>query len=193
VITASQPQRCRRRGVGSVPEGDRGAQTLGRRLAIAVPRPLRIIRVQWRLGAEPSAIPRPSPRRAARRRPDRPAVGWFERDEPPWLRCCTTSAPPRSSPPAPGYRSTSTPATRTPEQRLRDDREQRSASTTPWSAACLPGAEPAQRIAIAHRAPPRRRLDGLRGDGRPPPTWRPLLPGRGDLAGTVRASASAAA
>ena len=112
-------------GVASIPEAVEVLKPSGV-LAIAGTAPsLRLLRVQRRLGAAARALPRPRPRHPARRRPDRPRrSAGPNATSSPSPRCSTTSA--GSSSPA-CTRATSAyfdAVSRTPEQRLRDEREQ---------------------------------------------------------------------
>ena len=120
-----QPQRRRRRRRRRHPRGGRGAEALRRAGDRRHRAQLRLLRVQRRLGAEARALPRPRPRHPARRRPDRPRwSAGSNATSSPSPRCCTTSAGSSSPACTRATRSTSTPISRTPEQRLRDERDQ---------------------------------------------------------------------
>ncbi len=170
-------------GVGGHPRGGRRAQALRRAGDRRHRSELRLLRVQRRLGAEARALPRPRPRHPARRRPDRPRGRLGRTRRARGRRAPARRRPARDLPPAPRLQGLL--RRDLPHPRAAPARRTRAARHRPLAGRrrARPALEPAAADRGRDRAPPRRRRRRPRRDGRHRRHGRPLLPGRGDLAG----------
>ena len=107
------------------------------------------------------------------------AVGWPSATSSRWRRSCTTSAGWSSPVSIPATRPTSTPSSRTPEQRVRDERDAARHRPRPGRRRAGAALERAAADRGRDRAPPRRRRRRAGRDGRRRGHGRPLLAGRG--------------